>query len=333
MAAPVCLIAEPIHPAGIAVLTAAGVTVRHAATPDLDAHPSELADVDAIIVRHELRASAMDAAPRLAVIGNHGTGTDAVDLAHAAALGIPVVNTPTSNVDAVAEHAILLMLAVARQMIAADAATRRGEAGFRRARTLYSLRGRTLGVVGFGHTGQRVTALARGLGMRVIVWSPRADAALVESLGASRTDTLAALLGDADVVSLHRPLRADTRHTLDAAAFAVMKPSAIVVNTSRGGLIDEDALADAIEQGRLFGAGLDVLAREPMRPGSRLAALDRVVLTPHIAGSTQEALRETAVQCAAQVVDVLQGRRPASLVDPSVWGRRRPVHETQETPP
>ena len=319
----VCLFAEPIHDDAAALLAAAGIEVRHASTRDLAAVPDELADVDAIIVRNALTAAAMDAAPRLAVIGNHGTGTDAVDLAHASRLGIPVVSTPTGNVAAVAEHAILLMLAVARRTLAADSATRRRDTRFKYDRPMLSLHGRTLGVIGFGHTGRCVTALAQGLGMRVVVWSPHASTSTIEEVGARRADTLDELLDAADVVSLHRPLRADTRHTLDREALARLKPTAIVVNTSRGGLIDEEALADALAEGRLFGAGLDVLAEEPLAPSSRLASLDNVVLSPHVAGSTQEALRETARQCAAQVVDVLQDRRPASLVDPDVWARRR----------
>ena len=319
----VCLFAEPIHDDAAVVLSAAGVTVRHASTRELASVPDELADVDAIIVRNALSAAAMDEAPRLAVIGNHGTGTDAVDLAHASRLGIPVVNTPTSNVAAVAEHAILLMLAVARRAVAADAAARRRDTRFKYDRPLLSLHGKTCGVIGFGHTGRSVALLAQGLGMQVVVWSPQASPAVFEHGGARRVDTLDDLLAVADVVTLHRPLRADTRHTLDRAALARLKPMAIVVNTSRGGLIDEEALADALEEGRLFGAGLDVLAEEPLAPSSRLASIDNVILSPHVAGSTREALRETARQCAAQVVDVLQNRRPASLVEPGMWSRRR----------
>ena len=328
----VCLLAEPIHGIATEMLEAAGVTVRAARSPDLAADPSALADVDAVIVRNAMPAAAMDEAPRLVVVGNHGTGTDAVDVAHASRLGIPVVNTPTGNVDAVAEHTILLMLAVARRTLAADAATRARDPRFKYDRPTLSLAGRTLGVIGFGQTGRRVAKLARGIGMNVVVWSPQADAADIAGVGAQRLATLDALLRTADVVSLHRPLRPDTRHTLDRDALALLKPDAIVVNTSRGGLVDEEALADALEAGRLFGAGLDVLAEEPLAPSSRLASIDNVILSPHVAGSTQEALRETARQCATQVLDVLQNRRPASLVDPTVWDRRRVLQERSPCP-
>jgi D-3-phosphoglycerate dehydrogenase len=244
-------------------------------------------------------------------------------VAHASTLGILVVNTPTSNVGAVAEHALMLMLATARRVVHADAATRRADTRFKHNHGTRSLAGKMLGVVGYGHTGERVAALAVAIGMEVVVWSPRADDQAVAAVGARRVATLPELLRAADVVSLHRPLRADTRHTLDRVALSLLKPTAIVVNTSRGGLIDEEALAEALREGRLFGAGLDVLAEEPMSRASPLAGLDNVVLTPHSAGSTEEALRETALRCAEQVLDVLNDRKPASLVEPGVWRRRR----------
>jgi D-3-phosphoglycerate dehydrogenase len=273
-----------------------------------------------------LPKQAIDASPRLVVIGNHGTGTDAVDVAHASALGIPVVNTPTSNVGAVAEHVLMLMLATARRVVRADAATRRADRRFKHDHGTQSLAGKTLGVIGYGRTGERVAALGVAIGMDVVVWSPRADDRAIAAAGARRMATLAELLRAADVVSLHRPLRADTRHTLDRVALSLLKPTAIVVNTSRGGLIDEDALAEALREGRLFGAGLDVLAEEPMSAASPLAGLDNVVLTPHSAGSTEEALRQTALRCVEQVLDVLNDRMPASLVEPGVWPRRRHPH-------
>lgn len=323
MARPVCLIAEPIHPVGEALLADAGLRVRHASQADLTHHPQALADVHAIIVRNALPAEAMDAAPRLAVIANHGTGTDAVDTRHALALGIPVVYTPTTNVRAVAEHALMLMLATARQAVLADAATRRGKSRAQFGRPLLSLFGKTLLVLGFGHTGQHVAGMAAGLGMRVIVWSPRTPPGVIEATGASAMPDLDEALGQADVVSMHRPLRADTRHTLDARALATLKPGAIVINTSRGGLIDEQALAECLRSGHVFGAGLDVLEHEPMHEDSPLAGLSNVVLSPHVAGSTQEALHDTARACALQIIDVLAGRRPAHLVSPDGWERRR----------
>ena len=329
---PVCVIAEPIHEAGVDALREHGVEVCLAPERVLERVPDLLAQADAIVVRTALSAAAIDASPRLRIIANHGTGTDAVDVAHATRKGVPVSYTPETNVASVAEHALMLMLAVARQATRADAATRAGDRRFRHDEPLLSLRGGTLGVAGFGRTGRLVAQLAEGIGMKIAVWSPRSPAGEIERAGYARARTLRDLLAQADVVSLHRPLRADTKHMLDRAALAVMKPTAIVVNTSRGGLIDEAALAEAIRAGRLHGAGLDVLAEEPMAAGSPLANLDRVVLTPHVAGSTEEALRQTALQCAADVVDALAGRRPRDLANPQVWDLAAPAAARVRTP-
>ncbi|WP_254217887.1 hydroxyacid dehydrogenase [Burkholderia multivorans] len=329
----VCVIAEPIHPAGIDYLRERGIDARLAPDPVLERTPGLLRDADAIVVRGALSAAAIDAAPRLKIIANHGTGTDAVDVAHATRRGIPVSCTPETNVASVAEHALMLMLAVARQTTRADAATRAADARFRYEEPLLSLCGKTLGIAGFGRTGRLVAQLGAAIGMHVAVWSPSSPSGEIERAGHARVLALHELLAQADVVSLHRPLRADTARMLDGTALAAMKPTAIVVNTSRGGLIDEAALADAIRSGRLHGAGLDVLADEPMPATSPLAQLDRVVLTPHVAGSTQEALRQTALQCAADVVDALAGSRPRDLANPQVWADGAPCRPVRGPEP
>lgn len=316
---PLCLIAQPIHDAGVTALRDAGLTVKLASAPDLDTLAAEIPDADAVLIRDSLPDWVIDRAPRLKVIANHGTGTDAVAVDHATQRGIPVVYTPTANVQAVAEHALMLMMGVARQAQAADAAARKGEWGFKYTRPVYGLAGKRLAVLGFGHTGRWLARMAHGgFGMDVQVWSPSADPAEIVAAGASAAPSLEAALRGADFVSLHRPLRADTRHTLDARALAWLPAHAIVVNTSRGGLIDEDALVDALRGGRLAGAGLDVFAAEPLMQGHPLARLDNVLLTPHMAGSTQEALEETARQCADGIVDVLAGRRPRYLKNTEV---------------
>lgn len=321
---PSCVIAQPIHPVGAQLLRAAGIDVRQAPRPGLDALRELIAEADAVIVRDGLPADLIDAAPHLCVIANHGTGTDKIDIAHATAQGIPVVFTPDANVRSVAEHALMLMLATARQAVQADAATRRGDWHFKYDQPMLSLCGKTLGIVGLGRTGRLLCDMAtQALGMQVLVWSPSLPAGEPLASGARRVDTLHALLQTSDVVSLHRPLRPDTLHTLDAAALRQMKPTAIVINTSRGGLIDEAALATALRSGQLFGAGLDVFEKEPLPAGSVVGDCPNVVLTPHVAGSSQEALHATASQCAEQVLAVLAGRRPAHLVHPAAWDHRR----------
>lgn len=321
---PTCVIAQPIHPVGAQLLGAAGIDVIQAPGPDLASVRSVMAHANAVLVRDSLPADLIDAAPGLCVIANHGTGTDKIDVARATELGVPVVYTPDANVRAVAEHALTLMLATAHQAAQADAATRRGHWRFKYEQPMLSLHGKTLGIAGLGRTGRILSEMAsRGLGMRILVWSPSlpADATLGE--GVTRVDSLEALLQASDVVALHRPLRADTQHMLNAATISQMKPGAIVVNTSRGGLIDEVALVEALRNGRLFGAGLDVFEQEPLTADSPLAGLPNVVLTPHVAGSSQEALHATASQCAEQIIAVLNGQRPAHMVRPEVWDRRR----------
>lgn len=317
-----CLIQHPIHPIGAQMLRDAGCHVLQPQGPE--ALQDALAQADAIIVRNGLSAAQIDSAPRLALIANHGTGIDKIDVAHATRLGIAVTSTPGSNALAVAEHALMLMLAVSRQAALSDSATRQGRWDYKYSQTFLSLFGRTLGIIGFGRTGRELCRMARGgLNMRVLAWSPSADPQELAACGAEVAPSLEALLAEADVVSMHRPLRADTRHTLNDTTLRLMKPTAIVVNTSRGGLIDEAALAAALREGRLFGAGLDVFDTEPLPTTDALAQLPNVLLTPHMAGSTEQALRDTATQCVAQVIATLQGEKPANLVRPEVWAVRR----------
>jgi len=317
-----CVIAQPIHPVGAELLRSAGCEVIEPRDPA--ALLEALGSADAVIVRDGLSAHLMNAAPHLSIIANHGIGVDRIDVAHASALGIPVTCTPGANSRSVAEHTLMLMFAVARQATVADAATRRGHWGFKYQRPMLSLYGKTLGIIGFGRTGQMVCEMASGgLGMRVLVWSPKTDGETVRAACASRVDSLEELLEVSDVVSLHRSMRPENRHTLNAAGIARMKASSIVINTSRGGLIDEQPLIDALAEGRLFGAGLDVFETEPFQPQGPLATMSNVVLTPHVAGSSQDALHETASQCARQVIAALLGELPPDLVQPEMWAHRR----------
>ena len=322
---PTCLIVQPIHEAGVQKLEEAGIATRWASAQDMATVAAEIGEADAVITRDAgLDRAAIDAAGKLAVIANHGIGTNKIDVAHASALDIPIVYTPSANARSVAEHAIGMMLALAKRFKAADAATHAGDWRFKYSGGMSEISGKTLGLVGFGTIAKIVAAMAiGGFGMRVLVHSPMAPDADIEAAGATRAESLEALLAEADFVSLHRPMRPDTRHTLDAAAFAAMKPTAFVINSARGALIDEAALAEALQSGRIAGAGLDVFETEPLPQDSPLLACDNTILAPHVAGSTEDALRETALQCADQIIEVLAGRKPPHLVNPDVWSRRR----------
>jgi len=321
---PDCFIVQPIHQAGLDRLREAGVTPRFASAHDMATVAREIPGCVAVVTRNAgLDAAAMDAAPTLKVIANHGVGTNKIDLKHASSLGIPTVFTPTANGRSVAEHAIALTLALARRVVAADAAVRACAWSLRYDAKMTELHGKTFGLAGFGTIGRMTGAIAKhGFGMRLLAFSPNtSDAALAEA-GAERAPTLEALLEQADVVSLHRPLRPDTRNMIDAAALARMKPTAFLVNTARGELVDTAALAAALHEGRIAGAAQDVFKVEPAPADEPLLLAPNSVLAPHIGGVTEEAMRETALQCADQILDVLAGRRPPHLVQPEIWDRR-----------
>ncbi len=269
------------------------------------------ADADALIVRNrsQVDAELLAAAPRLVAVGRLGVGLDNIDLPGCEARGIQVIPATGANARAVAEYVIGTMLALLRGAYAATADVAAGQ--WPRAALSQGLEahGRTLGVVGFGGIGRLAAQLARGLGMRVV----GSDAALPpghpawQETGASPL-SLDELLAQADVVTLHVPLTADTRHLLDAGRIARMRPGAILINTSRGGIVDEAALAQALHAGVLRGAALDVFEQEPLPAGGPLADAPNLILTPHIAGLTQEANTRVSDMVAAGVTIALDAR-------------------------
>jgi D-3-phosphoglycerate dehydrogenase len=227
-----------------------------------------------------------------------GTGTDNVDLVTARALGIVVSNTPGTATDAVAEHCLALLLAVARRLATLDAGVRHGrwERGL-----LYQCRGKILGVVGTGAIGARFAELGRAVGMRVIAWSFHPDPDKAQRHGFTYVATLDDLLAQADVVSLHVRSTDETRGFIGADRISRMKHGAIFLNTARGDLVDEAAMAAALRSGALLGAGIDVFAREPVAADHPLLTLPNVVLTPHTGGTTAEALERGLSLCAENV--------------------------------
>jgi D-3-phosphoglycerate dehydrogenase len=228
----------------------------------------------------------IDASPLLRMISIWGTGTDNVDLDACRVRGVLVTNTPGVNANSVAEQTFALMLAVARQIPAMDRGTREGK--WPRA-MLVQLEGKTLGVIGLGSIGSRVATLAKAFGMNVLATAWRGDDGRAAQIGARYVD-LETLLRDSDFVSVHLRLTDETRGALSRERIALMKPSAFLVNTARGALVDRDALLDALESGQIAGAGLDVFHEEPVRADDRIVTLPNVVLTPHNAGTTEEVI-------------------------------------------
>ena len=266
-----------------------------------------LPDYDALIVRSQVQVDAelIAAGTRLVVIGRAGVGVDNVDLDAATRAGITVVNAPTGNTIAAAEHTLALLYAIARKLVPAEASLRRGE--WKRAQfTGLELRGRTLGIVGLGKIGQAIAARAIAMEMTVLGVDPYITPEQAENHGVDLVD-FDTLLARSDVITVHVPLTRATKHLIGTEALAKMKPGAILLNVARGGVIDEAAVAEALRDGRLAGAGVDVFDHEPPS-GSPLLDAPNAVLTPHLGASTAEAQVLVSEEVAAQVIDVLDGR-------------------------
>jgi D-3-phosphoglycerate dehydrogenase / 2-oxoglutarate reductase len=255
-----------------------------------------------------LSADVIGQLKRCRVICQYGVGLDQVDIVAASAAGILVTHTPEYCVDELADHALALLLAVARRITQFNRLVREGHWDYNAPGPMRRLRGRTVGLVGFGRAGRAFAQRARGLGLVAVAADPYVTGDEFEAAGVERAD-LRDLLARADIVSLHAPLTEDTRGLIGPAEFAAMRPGAIFINTSRGGLVDQDALVDALTSGRLAGAGLDVLASEPPALDDPLLALDAVVLTPHAGFLSIESLDAVQTQAAEEVRRVLEGGR------------------------
>jgi D-3-phosphoglycerate dehydrogenase len=309
------LVRESIADAGVDLL-------RSRFEVDVDAD-SELAEIigryDAIVVRSatKLTADLIDRADRLKVIGRAGVGVDNVDVDAATRRGIIVANAPESTVVSAAEHTVGLLVALARNIPQAHAALKQG----RWERSAYGgieLAGKTLGVLGFGRIGQQVARRALGLGMRAVAYDPYVAADRFRELGVERVETPADVYAVADFLTLHLPLTAETRQSLDAEAFAAMRDGVRVVNAARGELVDEDVLVAALRSGKVGGAALDVFSSEPY--AGPLLELDNVVVTPHLAASTGEAQDRAGLIVAEQVAAALEGGLVTNAVNIPVIG-------------
>ena len=267
-------------------------------------------DADALLVQYwAADAGVIDTLRRCRVIGSYGAGYDQIDVAAAAARGITVVHVPDYGVEEVSDHALALLLACARGIPALTRHVAAGGWDYRTTGTLHRLRGRTLGVVGLGRIGGRVADKAHAFGLRVLATDPYVSRAAFERHGAEPR-ALDALLAESDFVSLHVPLTPETRGLLGARAFARLKPGACLINAARGPVVDEAALLRALDDGRLGGAGLDVLATEPPPADHPLLGHPRVLVTPHSAWYTEEAMRDLQRLLAEDVARVLEGQSP-----------------------
>jgi D-3-phosphoglycerate dehydrogenase / 2-oxoglutarate reductase len=315
VAKPKVLLWEPIHQAGMDVLRQSTEPMM-AGARDEDTIIREGHDAEGMILRALGTATAriMDACPRLKVIGRHGVGFDNIDVDAATERGIWVVNTPQAVTEPVAEHVVGMMIALVKDFRNCDIQTRSGNWSFRNQVQGINLVGKVLGIVGMGRIGYRLAEICgRGLGME-IVYSDAVPSARAEAELGARRLPLAELLAASDVVTLHCPYLPDTHYLICAETLALMKPTAYLINAARGKVVEQAALVEALRARRIAGAGLDVFEREPIDKDNPLLALDNVLLTPHVASSTAEALVGMSL-VAEDIVAVLQGRRPEHPVN------------------
>jgi len=321
------LVVEHIHEAGEAMMAQKAELV-FPKPQNIEGILAAIGDCNALVVRNTLiTRQIMEAAPKLAVIGRHGVGYDTVDIRAAADLGIPVVYTPAANTESVAELSIGFILALGRKIVVANAAMQSEEllsdtvtmAIMARQRGLitFDLWGKTLGVIGVGRIGSSVSKkMIAAFNMRVLGYDPYVDESTISGYGVQKTASLTEMLPQCDFVVVHCSGGAGTRHLINDKALGLMKPTAYLVNTARGTIVDEKALLEALQNKQIAGAALDVFDPEPPRPGNPLLHLENVIVTSHLGAMTEESLYNMATMVAQGVLDVLEGRQPQYPVNP-----------------
>jgi D-3-phosphoglycerate dehydrogenase len=314
------ILVGPVHyrklcPAGRRLLEDAGFTLLE----NESTRPWTGADLAPLLGRadaaicgvEEYSREILEQAPRLRVIARLGVGLDNIDLDAARALGVDVVNVPGGNASAVAELTIALMLSVLRKVPAMDAGLRQGHWD---RHVGHELSGKTVGLIGFGAIARLVARRLSGFDVTIRAYDPYASPAAAEELGVT-LGSLDEVIGDADVVSVHAPRTPETHHLVDADILTAMPRRAVLINTSRGGIVDETALVEALERGEIAGAGLDVFEHEPLPPEHPLLRLDTVVVTMHAAADSVEAYHHIGMSTAQAVIDVFSGREPEHLAN------------------
>ena len=268
----------------------------------------------------KMTARVIERLKRCRIIARYGIGVDNVDLAAAGKAKILVTNVPDYCVDEVSDHALALLLALARRIVAADVAVKAGAWDVVSHAGVHRLRGQTVGLLGFGKIAKALASKVRPLGMRVLVYDPYLEPATIAQHGAEAAN-LENLLDQSDAISVHVPLSPETRNLIGERELARMKPTAFVINTSRGGIVDEQALAVALKEGRLGGAALDVLSIEPPPLDHPLRQAPNIILTPHLAFYSRESVIELQTKAAEEVARALRGEAPRSPVNPEVLAR------------
>ncbi|MEW6662629.1 MAG: hydroxyacid dehydrogenase [Bacillota bacterium] len=321
------LLVQPIHADAVAMLKEE-VEVVLAEKTDEEYVKQAIKDCDAIIVRVTLLTRGIiEAGEKLQVIGRHGVGLDSIDVDAATEHHIPVIYGPGSNTNAVAEHAVALMLTLLKSVIPThEATTKRNDYKIRLTTRTREVRDKIIGVVGLGQIGRRFAAICQyGFGAKIIGYDPYVTQETLQAAGLNVElyDNVDDLLKVSDFVSLHAPATDENYQMINARTLALMKKTAYLINTARGTLVDEAALYDALVNGQIAGVATDVFDPEPPMADNPLFTLPNVVVTPHIAAHSEEGLRMMAVMAAQQVLQVLRGERPPHLANPQIWDTRR----------
>ncbi len=300
------------------VLASIGAELRLAEASDPVRMSALAREADALMVTYmPIGAELIQQLSRCRIIARFGIGVDNVDVEAATRAGIVVTNVPDYCVDEVSDHALALLLALARRLFPADQSVRAGMWSVNAVTPIHRLRGRVLGLVGFGKIARALAQKAQALGLEVLAFDPYLSPEFIKTQGAHPVG-LDELLQRSDFISIHVPLTPETRHMFNDETFQKVKLGAFLINTARGPIVDEGALLRALDAGQLAGAALDVLEREPPSADSPLMRRGDVIVTPHIAFYSEEALVELQIRAAEEVVRVLQGQRPRNPVNPEV---------------
>ncbi|MFD2629497.1 hydroxyacid dehydrogenase [Oceanobacillus kapialis] len=305
------LISQKIAEEGIRLLEESGATIVVPPSYDEETLVNYAKDVDAVLARTEIYSRrVIENAKHLKIIARHGIGVDNIDVKAAVEHGVVVTNAPSANINAVAELVLTLMLAGTRHLVTIDQATRDGDFGIRNQLFGYELKGKTLGIIGFGNIGRLIAEKCKlGLGMNIAVYDPHVTAGSVDSY-VEILDTLDDLLSRSDVVTLHVPYVPATHHLINKKSFRAMKSDAILINAARGGVVDEEALVEALNDRRIRGACVDVFQVEPPEAEHPLFKLDNVIVTPHLGAQTHEAFKQMAIDAASEIIAVKAGKAP-----------------------
>lgn len=324
------LLPQPIEVEAVALLEGAGCKIVTARDPKPETVIPLLPDAEAIVLRTGIKVTRdlISRAENLKIIARTGGGVDNVDVAAATEKGVIVTSNVGVNTISVVEHALALMLALSKQLSLMDRSVRSGRFSVRFQNRPRDLRGQTLGLMGFGRIGSTLAEACRQVfGMKVLAYDPFLPDDIKRSVGSGvEFVSLETLFSRSDIISVHIPLTEGTRHAVGAKELAMMKPEALLINTSRGPVVDEAALIKALQEKKIGGAGLDVMEQEPPAADSKLLKLDNVILTPHTAALTRECVIRMATEAAECVIDVLEGKEPQNIANRDVLENKRWEH-------